>query len=139
MDLDKEGLKELIEISLYLEYLGIHEEESKYTENGLVYFFSVPEKSTIEPENEKDKDKFQTSDGLIKFAKDVLTGLFLKFIFREFDEEDQFDKKFMEELEEDPSKVMKFYAKVRKGEAWTEEMGRDATNKITEKLSYKEV
>lgn len=137
--LDKEGLKELIEISLYLEYLGIHEEESKYTENDLLYFFSVPEKSTIEPKNEKDKDKFQTSDGLIKFAKDVLTGIFLKSIFKEFDEEDPFDKKFMKELEEDPSKIVKFYAKVRKGEIWTEEMGKDAMNKITEKLSYKKV
>lgn len=139
MNLNEEDLKEIIEISLYLEYLGIHEEKTGQTEKGLIYFFSVPEKSTIEAKNDEDKDKIQTSDGLIKLAKDTLIELFIKMLFTEFDEDDPFDKKFMEELKNDPSGIVKFYAKVRKDETWTEEMGQKAMNKVIENCSYKKV
>lgn len=139
MNLNEEDLKEIIEISLYLEYLGIHEEKTGQTEKGLIYFFSVPEKSTIEAKNDEDKDKIQTSDGLIKLAKDTLIELFIKMLFTEFDEDDPFHKKFMEELKNDPSGIVKFYAKVRKDETWTEEMGQKAMNKVIENCSYKKV
>lgn len=125
---------------LTLEYLGIHIEDTKERDFKQLYYFSVPEKSTIET-NDFLNDQIKTSDGLIQIAKDFLAVMIINSCKSEFDDNED-DEKFYEDIKNNISDYALFFTKVRKGEVWNKEMGKAAVNKAVESLknmSYKQV
>lgn len=125
---------------LTLEYLGIHIEDTKERGFKQLYYFSVPEKSTIET-NDFLNDQIKTSDGLIQVAKDFLAVMIINSCKSEFDDSEE-DEKFYEDVENNISEYALFFVKVRQGEVWDKEMGKTAVNKAVEllkNLSYKHV
>lgn len=140
-----EQLKQNLEIVLALEYLGIHiedtkEETDKYgISSKTIYYFSVPERSTIEVKDEDSKEKVKTSDGLISIAKESLTEMVIDSCKAEFSD----DEEFIEEVKNNISDYLKFYAKVRTGEVWSKELGEEMIKKISDEIKaasgYKEV
>lgn len=132
--------EENLKTVLTLEYLGIHIEDIKERDFKQLYYFSVPEKSTIET-NDFLNDQIKTSDGLIQVAKDFLTVMILDSCKSEFDDEEE-DEEFYKDVENNISEYALFFVKVRQGEVWDEEMGKTAVNKAVEllkNLSYKQV
>lgn len=125
----KEFNKELVldsaNVILNLEYLGVHfedtkEEKSKYgLYTKMAYYFSVPESSTIEVDNEELNARIKTADGLKRLAKDELIAIFVKAYENDFEK----DKDLLDYLKNNTSDYLKFYAKVRKGEVWNKELG----------------
>lgn len=144
----KEQIKENLETILSLEYLGVHIEDTKNIkdkyglESIVAYYFTVPEFSTIEADDNKLNEKIKTADGLITITKEEITEMFensLKDIFKD----DDYLEMMLEDFKSNPSENIKFYAKVRKGETWTKEMGLKAIEKINDDIKraigYKEV
>ena len=136
----KEELTRTLNTILALELYGIFIEKTKeiIEEDGtgkIVYFFSVPESSTMElDENDKYKDLVKTSDGLIKVAKDALSELLIESFNETFDDDEM--------NEEDIEKYIKFYAKVRTGDHWSIQKGKeklDATINSIKNPEYKSV
>lgn len=125
----KEFNKELVldsaNVILNLEYLGVHFEDTKEerSKHGfftkMAYYYSVPESSTIEVDNEELNTRIKTADGLKRLAKDELIAMFVKVYDSELGE----DKEFLDYMKNNTSDYLKFYAKVRKGEVWTKELG----------------
>lgn len=125
----KEFNKELVldsaNVILNLEYLGVHFEDTKEerSKHGfftkMAYYYSVPESSTIEVDNEELNTRIKTADGLKRLAKDELIAMFVKVYGSELGE----DKEFLDYMKNNTSDYLKFYAKVRKGEVWTKELG----------------
>lgn len=125
----KEFNKELVldsaNVILNLEYLGVHfedvkEEKSKYGFfTKMAYYYSVPEFSTIEVDNEELNTRIKTADGLKRLAKDELIAIFVKAYENDFEK----DKDLLDYLKNNTSDYLKFYAKVRKGEVWSKELG----------------
>jgi hypothetical protein len=125
----KEFNKELVldsaNVILNLEYLGVHFEDVKEerSKHGfftkMAYYYSVPESSTIEVDNEELNTRIKTADGLKRLAKDELIAMFVKVYGSELGE----DKEFLDYMKNNTSDYLKFYAKVRKGEVWTKELG----------------
>ena len=131
-----EELKDALRLTLLLEYIGIHIEDSVQDDldQKFRFYFSVPEKSVLELKGDI-ADKIHTSEDLIKVAKDTILKMIVEPITSEIgDEPDEFDKEFLENIEEH----VKFYAKVREGEIWNEELAKAALEKLTDN-SYKEV
>lgn len=126
MDLSQEDMKNLIKIILLLEYLGIHIEESKVIGVKQNCYFSVPESSTIKTSSEDYGHETYTSEGLMKLAKDQLSDIYMAIIFKDTDENDPFDKEFINEVKEKISDYFGFYGKVRTGQVWNEELGKKA-------------
>lgn len=129
----EENLKTL----LTLEYMGIHIENTKDQGFKQLYYFSVPERSTLKVEYAK--EQAETADDLIQVAKAALTEMILDSCKSEFDDEDE---EFYKDVENNISDYALFFAKVRKGEVWNKEMGKAAVNKAVEplkNLSYKQV
>lgn len=143
--MNKEQIQDNLKVILTLEYLGVHiedtkEETDKYgITSKQVYYFSVPEKSTIELEDKELNGKIKTSYDLITLAKEELLNMVIESCKNEFGKDDEFIK----EVENDISNYLKFYAKVRNGEVWNKELGNKAIKKITDELKnvsrYKEV
>ena len=132
--------EENLKTVLTLEYLGIHIEDIRERDFKQLYYFSVPEKSTIET-NDFLNDQIKTSDGLIQVAKDFLAVMILDSCKSEFDDEEE-DEEFYKDVENNISEYALFFVKVRQGEVWDEEMGKTAVNKAVEllkNLSYKQV
>lgn len=123
---------ESIKTILILQYLGIQIEDTQQGDifEPIIYKFSVPEKSEIKIES-VDYDSC-TSDGLIQIAKETLIDI----ICESFDED---EKDLIENFKNNISDYAKFYAKVRKGEVWTKELGEKEIEKIKEQTGYKEV
>ena len=122
---------------LTLEYMGIHIENTKDQGFKQLYYFSVPERSTLKVESAK--EQAETADDLIQVAKAALTEMILDSCKSEFDDEDE---EFYKDVENNISDYALFFAKVRKGEVWNKEMGKAAVNKAVESLknlSYKQV
>lgn len=133
-------IEENLKTVLTLEYLGIHIEDIKERDFKQLYYFSVPEKSTIET-NDFLNDQIKTSDGLTQVAKDFLAVMIISSCKSEFDDSEE-DEKFYEDVENNISDYALFFAKVRQGEVWDEEMGKTAVNKAVESLknlSYKQI
>lgn len=125
---------------LSLEYYGIHVEDTKEQDFKILYYFSVPENSTIETDNALN-DKIKTADGLIEIAKETLTQIIIDSCKSEFDDDEE-DEEFYNDVKNNISEYASFYAKVRKDEVWNEEMGKAAIQKITDEIknnSYKQV
>lgn len=126
MDLSQEDMKNLIKIILLLEYLGIHIEKSKIIGTKQICYFSVPEFSTIKSSSEDYGDGTYTSEGLMKLAENQLSDIYMAIIFKDTDENDPFDKEFINEVKEKFSDYFGFYGKIRTGQVWNEELGKKA-------------
>lgn len=127
--------EEYIKTMLSLQYLGIQVENTEPSSwnmvSPIVYKFSVPEKSEIKIES-VDYDSC-TSDGLIQIAKETLMDI----ICESFEED---DVDLLEDFKKNTSDYAKFYAKVRKGEIWTKELGVKELEKLKSQVGgYKEV
>ena len=124
---------------LTLEYMGIHMEDTKEQGFKQLYYFSVPEKSTLKTESAK--EQAETADDLIKVAKAALTEMILDSCKSEYADGEEYQE-FYKDVENNISEYALFFAKVRQGEVWNKEMGKAAVNKIVESLknlSYKQV
>ena len=129
-------IEENLKTVLTLEYMGIHIEDV-VDDFKQLYYFSVPERSTLKVESVK--EQAETADDLIQVAKAALTEMILDSCKSEFDDEDE---EFYKDVENNISDYALFFAKVRKGEVWNKEMGKAAVNKAVESLknlSYKQV
>ena len=134
---NKKQIEENLKTVLTLEYMGIHIENTKEQGFKQLYYFSVPERSTLKVEYAK--EQAETADDLIQVAKATLTEMILDSCKSEFDDEDE---EFYKDVENNISDYALFFAKVRKGEVWNKEMGKAAVNKAVEplkNLSYKQV
>lgn len=130
---NKKQIEENIKTILALEYMGIYIENIKEQGFKQLYYFSVPERSTLKVESAK--EQAETADDLIKVAKAALTEMILYSCKAEFEE-------VYKDIENNISDYALFFAKVRKGEVWDKEMGKAAVNKAVEplkNLSYKQV
>lgn len=130
-------IEENLKTVLTLEYMGIHIEDTKEQGFKQLYYFSVPERSTLKTESAK--EQAETADDLIKVAKAALTEMILDSCKSEFDDEDE---EFYKDVENNISDYALFFAKVRKGEVWNKEMGKAAVNKAVKPLKnllYKQV
>ena len=133
--MDKKHLEDIFHDSLTLELLGIRIEDTKKV-NSLQsqIYFSVPERITIDLEDEERNNKIKTAEGLKLFAKEEMTRMMLSAI----PEEDQW---LIEDI--DMSEYVKFYAKTRKGEVWTQEDSDKRAKEIADEIekvnAYKEV
>lgn len=130
-------IEENLKTVLTLEYMGIHIENTKEQGFKQLYYFSVPERSTLKVESAK--EQAETADDLIQVAKAALTEMILDSCKSEFYDEDE---EFYKDVENNISDYALFFAKVRKGEVWNKEMGKAAVNKAVEplkNLSYKQV
>lgn len=132
-------IKENLKTVLTLEYMGIHIEDTKEQDFKQLYYFSVPERSTLKVESTKEQTK--TADDLIQVAKATLIEMILDSCKSVFDDGEE-DEEFYKDVENNISDYALFFAKVRKGEVWDKEMGKAAVNKAVESLknlSYKQV
>ena len=144
-DYSKEQIEKNLKTVLTLEWLGVHIEDTKEVtdEYGIpsktVYYFSVPETSTIEVEDKELSKKIQSSDSLISLAKEEILDMLMDSYKDVFGD----DEEFLEEVKNNTSDYFKFYAKVRKGETWTKELGDAMVKKLTDEIhamsAYKEV
>ena len=137
---NRKQIKENLKAVLTLEYYGIHIEETKEKDFKQLYYFSVPERSTIEISNVLN-DKSKTADGLIEIAKESLTQIIIDSCKSEFGDDEE-DEEFYNDVKNNISDYASFYAKIRQGETWNEEMGKAAIQKITDEIknnSYKQV
>ena len=135
----KEQIEKNLKTVLTLEWLGIHIEDTKETMDKTIYYFSVPETSTIEVEDKELTKRIQSSDGLIALAKEEILNILLEACNDEFDD----DKEFLEEIKNNTSDYFKFYAKVRTGEKWSKDLGDAMVKRLTDEIhaasAYKEV
>lgn len=132
-------IKENLKTVLTLEYIGIHIEDTKEQGFKQLYYFSVPERSTLKVESAK--EQAETADDLIQVAKAALTEMILDSCKSEFEDGEE-DEEFYKDVENNISDYALFFVKVRKGEVWDKEMGKAAVNKAAEQLknpSYKQV
>ena len=124
-----------------MEWYGIRIEDTKEVGIATHQYVSVPESSTIEIEDQELNAKIQTADGLKLVAKDMLIKMMLDLCRATYDEDDI--EEFMEDIKRDISDYLTVYAKVRKGEVWTREMGDARVAELTEELKaasgYQEV
>lgn len=132
-------IKENLKTVLTLEYIGIHIEDTKEQGFKQLYYFSVPERSTLKVESAK--EQAETADDLIQVAKAALTEMILDSCKSEFEDGEE-DEEFYKDVENNISDYALFFVKVRKGEVWDKEMGKAAVNKVAEQLknlSYEQV
>ena len=144
-DYSREQIEKNLKTVLTLEWLGVHIEDTKEItdEYGIpsktVYYLSVPETSTIEVEDKELNKKIQSSDNLIALAKKEILDMLMDSCKDVFGD----DEEFLEEVKNNTSDYFKFYAKVRKGEIWTKELGDAMVKKLTDEIhaasAYKEV
>ena len=131
--------EENLKTVLTLEYMGIHMEDTKEQGFKQLYYFSVPERSTLKTESAK--EQAETADDLIKVAKAALTEMILDSCKSEYADGEEYEE-FYKDVENNISEYALFFAKVRQGEVWNKEMGKAAVNKTVESLknlSYKQV
>ena len=137
---DIKQLKENLKTVFALEYFGVHIDEVREKNLKLLYYFSVPEKSKIKsiiPNN----NQINTSDGLIELAKESITEMIIESHKHEFDDNEEYEE-FYNDVKNNISDYVLFFAKVREGEIWTEEMGDSAVQKIVDRVKnnqYKKV
>lgn len=141
----KEQLNNNLQVILGLEWLGIRIEDVKEESDSLgltekaIYYYSVPESSTVEVDDEELNTRIKTSDGLKHLAKEILLETLIAVCRAIFPD----DEEFLEYVEEDISNIFKFKAKVRIGETWTKEMGdnrvKELYGEIQQASQYSEV
>jgi hypothetical protein len=142
---DKEQIKDNLQTILGLEWFGIRIEDTKEMSEpyGIatktIYYYSVPETSTIEIEDVEVNKRIKTADGLKLIAKETLTAMLIDSCKSLYPD----DEEFIEDVKNKISDYFKFYAKVRKGEVWNKEMGDNRVKELCEKIQnaneYKEI
>ena len=120
------NLEEASKTILVLEYLGIQMEDILHEDFGKsIVKFSVPERSELSVSLESDVD-YHTAEGLMKYAKQLLI-------------EDWLDD-LGEEFKDQIADYVRFYAKVRKGEVWNEDLAYKRLKEITSQIAqYREI
>lgn len=128
-----EQLRNNVETTLCLEYLGVHFEDTREEKDAwgfptkTSFYYSVPESSIIEVEDKKLNEKIKTADGLKHLAKEMLINMLLDSCNEEIKE----DTEFIDYIKNNTSEHFKFYAKVRAGEVWTKELGDNRIKELT--------
>lgn len=130
---------------LTLEWFGIRiidtkEEVDKFGfTTKTIYYYSVPESSTIDLDDMELNNIIKTSDGLKLFAKETLINMLIDSCKNAYPDDDE----FIDEIKNNTSDYFKFYAKVRKGEVWSKEMGNNRLEELHKEIQkangYKEV
>ena len=144
--LNEKQLRDNLTVIYGLEFLGVRIEDIKEEKDSFgiltkqIYYYSVPESSTITVSDEEVNKKIKTSDDLMRYAKEALMEIIIN---NNIDEEDSRDEKFIEELKTSLSECIKFRAKVRKGEVWNKELGKARLEELNAQVKaateYKEV
>ena len=136
--MNNEQLLKNFKTTLLLEWYGIRMEESEEVGYTTHQYISVPESSTIEVKDPELNTKVKTADGLISIAKDMLVKMLLDSCQSEFN-----DDEFTQEVKDNISEYLKVYAKVRKGEVWTEDMSdarlKEIEAKFKQAMEYEEI
>ena len=143
--MDKKQLTDNFKTILNLEWLGVRIEDIKEERSNFgfttktVYYYSVPESSIIELDNQDLNSRIKTSDGLKLLAKETLTDMLIKSCKIAYPN----DEEFIEDVKSNVSEYFKFCAKVRRGEVWNKEMGDNRVKELCEDVQqaaqYKEV
>ena len=115
-------------------------------------WITVPEKSELPKQNDDETFDINTSDGLAKSAKLILGDIFKVLLCSRFsniykEDPDVFDTetcdKLLSEYDNNKSKSLQVFSKVREGDIWNEEKAQKALDTITEKIKknsgFKEV
>ena len=123
----KERIKENAIITCKLEYLGVRFEDTKEYPEKILFYFSVPESSTIEVNDVKLNADIKTADGLKHLAKEMIIEMVAKST-------PECDEDFIEYLKNNSSDYLQFFAKVRKGEVWTKELGEQRMQELMEEI-----
>lgn len=123
-------VEENLKTVLTLEYMGIHIEDV-VDDFKQLYYFSVPERSTLKIESVK--EQAETAEDLMKVAKTILTEIILDIYKAELADGEE-DEEFYKDVENNISDYALFFAKVRQGEIWNKEMGKAAVNKALGKF-----
>lgn len=138
----KQIVENSLKLTLILEYYGIRMEDTKELDGVTYQYISVPESSTIVTEDQEVNDRIKTSDGLVALAKDMLIKMQLDTCREIFGADDDIEE-ILAEMKSTVSDWLKIYARVRKGEVWTEEMAKARLNELGAELreanEYKEV
>lgn len=144
IDYNSEHIRGSLEIIFALEWLGVRIEDVKEENDRFgfsskqVYYYSVPESSTITVEDEELNNQIKTADGLIHLAKKELTNVIIKAC-----EYYDADKDFIEDIKNNISDYCKFYAKTRTGEVWSKELGdnrlKELSDEIQKASGYQEI
>ncbi len=130
---------ENIKTILALEYMGIHIEDTKEKDFKTLFYFSVPEKSVLKLDS--DEEKPYTTRDLIEFAKETLIEMIFDTCKSEFGDNEE-DEEFYEYMKNNISDYALFFAKVRQGEVWNNEMAEAAIMKLGNQIkdmTYKQV
>lgn len=127
--------KDSFKVALLLEYYGVRFDNCGEDIDGYYKFrFSVPESSTINSENKELNTLLKTSTGLMAITKKYTK----ECIMMQHNEDDDY-----EEFKSFLAEHVKFFAKVRTGEVWTEEMGKARVEELTKQIKagdgYEEV
>ena len=136
-NMNNEQITNNFNIILTLEWLGICIEETKEEVGDFgitgktVYYYSVPESSTIEVDDENLNNAIKTSDGLKLLAKGTLIDIAVNACKEEYPD----DEEFIEDLKNNASNYFKFRARVRTGEVWTKEMGDNRVKELCEDIT----
>lgn len=125
-------LKESLYTILSLEYYGIHIEDVKEQDLKQLYFFSVPQISTLQTSDDTINEKIKDGYSLIKLAKELLTEMIVESCRAVFGEDE--DEEFYENVKENISQYALFYAKVRRDESWNKEMAEAASRKVLREI-----
>lgn len=115
----EELIKRNVTTIVNLEYLGIRIEDVKEEDFKTVYYYSVPESSTLEVENKELNSRIKTANDLKRLAKEAIVNMLLDNCLKEFGEDAD---KFVSDVKNNTSDYFKFYAKVRSGEIWNKEL-----------------
>jgi hypothetical protein len=142
---NKEQIEGNLKTIFGLEWCGIRIEDTQEVSSnyGLttktIFYYSVPETSTIEVEDVELNKKIKTADGLKLVAKETLTAMIVDSFKSVYPDDDE----LIEDIITNMSDYCKFYAKVRKGEAWSKEMGdnrvKELCGEIQKANEYKEI
>lgn len=139
-DINMNQLKESLESFLNLEYLGVHIEDVKEQYGKQLYFFSVPESSTLQFKNSEFNERIRDKCGLTNLTKEIITETIIESCRAVFGDEE--DEEFYDDVRNNISEYVSFFVKVRHGEVWNAEMAKDAQKKIIDDLmhhTYKQV
>lgn len=140
---DKEN--SMLNIALNLKYFGIEIENTETTTGGFGVmpctkcYFSVPESSTLYLKDKDDtiNERLKTSEGLIQIAKELIVDMIICSENSEFISPEE-----IAEMKANKSNSLKFYAKVRQGDIWSNKKGdlklKEAIKKIDDVTGYKE-
>ena len=125
-------LEENLEAILNLEYLGVHIEDTKEQDGKQLYFFSVPESSTLQFKDSEMNERIRDKCGLTNLTKEIITETIVESCRAVFGDEE--DEEFYDDVRNNISEYASFFVKVRHGEVWNAEMAKDAGKKFIDNL-----